>query len=47
MIFSVRTMGSVCWDGCDDAGRRLPAGVYFVRLESGDFKQVEKAVLLR
>ncbi|MEO0191078.1 MAG: T9SS type A sorting domain-containing protein, partial [candidate division WOR-3 bacterium] len=40
-------VSSVVWDGCDDMGRRLPAGVYFVRLEAGDFKQVEKAILLR
>ncbi|MEO0228281.1 MAG: M14 family zinc carboxypeptidase [candidate division WOR-3 bacterium] len=38
---------TVIWDGCDDLGRELPGGVYFVRLEAGDFKQVEKAVLLR
>ncbi len=38
---------SLEWDGCDDSGRRLPAGVYFVRLDLGDFKQVEKAILLR
>ncbi|MEO0226887.1 MAG: C25 family cysteine peptidase [candidate division WOR-3 bacterium] len=38
---------AVIWDGTDDSGRRLPCGVYFVRLEAGDFKKVEKAVLLR
>ncbi|MEO0127958.1 MAG: M28 family peptidase [candidate division WOR-3 bacterium] len=37
----------IIWDGCDFLGRRLPAGIYFVRLEAGDFKQNEKAVLLR
>ncbi|MEO0128492.1 MAG: T9SS type A sorting domain-containing protein, partial [candidate division WOR-3 bacterium] len=40
-------VSSVVWDGCDDLGRELPGGVYFVRLEAGGFKQVEKAVLLR
>ncbi|MEO0156030.1 MAG: T9SS type A sorting domain-containing protein [candidate division WOR-3 bacterium] len=38
---------TVVWDGCDDSGRRLSGGVYFVRLEAGDYKQIEKAVLLR
>ncbi|MEO0126158.1 MAG: S8 family serine peptidase [candidate division WOR-3 bacterium] len=40
-------VSSIIWDGCDDSGRRLPAGVYFVRLEAEDYKQIEKAVLLR
>ncbi len=38
---------AIIWSGDDDLGRRLPAGVYFVRLETGDFKQIEKVVLLR
>jgi len=37
----------VSWSGDDDLGRKLPAGVYFVRLEAGEFKKVEKAILLR
>lgn len=28
--------GSVPWDGCDDGGRRLPRGTYFVRSQQGD-----------
>ncbi|MEO0185692.1 MAG: fibronectin type III domain-containing protein, partial [candidate division WOR-3 bacterium] len=40
-------MYQVVWDACDGLGRRLPAGVYFVRLEAGEFKKVEKAMLLR
>jgi flagellar hook assembly protein FlgD len=27
---------SVIWDGCDDEGRRLPAGVYVARLTARD-----------
>jgi hypothetical protein len=38
---------AIFWDGKDDSGRRLPAGVYFVRLEAGDYRQIEKAILLR
>lgn len=37
----------VLWYGDDDSGRKLPAGVYFVRLESEGFKRVEKVILLR
>ncbi len=37
----------VLWYGDDDSGRKLPTGVYFVRLENEGFKQVEKVILLR
>ena len=30
------TAGSVAWDGADEHGRRVPAGVYLYRLVSGD-----------
>ena len=35
------------WDVRDDLGRRVPAGVYFIRFETDDYKRTEKAVLLR
>uniref|UniRef100_A0A7V3VUF5 T9SS type A sorting domain-containing protein n=1 Tax=candidate division WOR-3 bacterium TaxID=2052148 RepID=A0A7V3VUF5_UNCW3 len=38
---------SIVWDGTDDSGRRLPAGIYFVRLEINEFKKTEKVILLR
>jgi hypothetical protein len=38
---------SITWYGDDDLGRELPAGVYFVRLESSRYKEVEKVILLR
>ena len=38
---------AISWDGIDDAGRRLPGGVYFVRLEAGDYAEINKVVLLR
>jgi hypothetical protein len=44
---TMRLSDCVVWNGTDDAGHRLPAGVYFVRLETGGFKQVEKVILLR
>lgn len=27
--------GTVCWDGCNTQGRRVPAGLYFARLNRG------------
>ena len=38
---------AILWFGEDDSGRRLSSGVYFVRLEDGDFKKTEKVILLR
>jgi len=38
---------TVNWDGRDDLGRRLPAGVYFVRFDTEDYQKVEKAILLK
>lgn len=35
------------WDGCDDAGRRLAAGVYFYRLDTGTSSHSDRIVLLR
>jgi hypothetical protein len=38
---------TLAWQGCDDQGRRVPAGVYFVRFETDDYQKTEKAILLR
>jgi len=35
------------WDGRDDGGRRLAAGVYFYRIRIGDFTDSRKTLLLR
>jgi hypothetical protein len=35
------------WDGCDNSGRQLPPGVYFLRMGQGDFTAVKKLILLR
>ncbi|MDX1545786.1 MAG: FG-GAP-like repeat-containing protein [Rhodothermales bacterium] len=37
----------VAWDGRDDAGRRLGAGVYFVRLRAGAALRTQKLILLK
>ena len=34
----------VTWDGRDAAGRPVPAGVYFVRLDAGSHRQNAKLV---
>ncbi|MFH1679740.1 MAG: hypothetical protein ABIH26_03745 [Candidatus Eisenbacteria bacterium] len=36
----------VLWDGCDDSGRRLPAGIYLVRMKAGGVRETRKVVLL-
>ena len=38
---------SVKWYGTDAAGKQLPAGVYFVKLEAGNSNTTEKIILLR
>jgi hypothetical protein len=37
----------VFWDGTDDAGHKLPAGIYFVELVTGDYTEMDKVILLR
>jgi glutamine cyclotransferase len=35
------------WDGRDDLGRQVSPGVYFIRFETDDFKQIEKIIRSR
>ncbi len=35
------------WNATDDRGRSLSAGIYFLKLETGDARSVKKAVLVR
>jgi hypothetical protein len=44
---TIQPFKKVVWDGTDDAGRPLPAGVYFVRLETPDNNYTKKVLLLR
>ncbi|MGB9721015.1 MAG: YCF48-related protein [bacterium] len=38
---------SIIWFGDDNAGHPVPAGVYFIQLDAGDLRQIEKVILLR
>jgi len=44
---TIRLSDHVVWDGFDDSGRKLAAGVYFVKFEVKDFKAVKKVVFLK
>jgi hypothetical protein len=35
------------WDGKDAAGNAVPSGVYFFKMQAGDFVAVRKAVLIQ
>lgn len=38
---------TVNWNGTDQRGRPVPSGVYFYRLQAGDFRAVRKMVVLK
>ncbi len=38
---------TLVWSGEDNSGRRLPAGVYFIRLEAGDITGIAELILIR
>jgi hypothetical protein len=44
---TIQSVNQVIWDGSDDLGHPVKAGVYFVRLETDGAQRTEKAVLLR
>jgi hypothetical protein len=38
---------ALTWNGRDEQGRMLPAGIYFCRLTAGDYRATRKVVLQR
>jgi subtilisin family serine protease len=38
---------AVSWDGTNDRGRAVSSGIYFYRLEAGDFEQNRKMIMLK
>jgi len=42
-----RNLYSVLWDGSNDFGQPVPSGIYFYRLETKDFEQTKKMLLLK
>jgi flagellar hook assembly protein FlgD len=37
----------VRWDGKNEAGQALPAGIYFVRMQAGEFTAVRKIMYMK
>jgi len=38
---------TILWDGRDDFGKRVSAGVYLVRFKAGEFSATRKLVVLK
>lgn len=39
--------GTLTWDGCDDLGHAVPAGIYWARLQSGSDRRSTRLLLVR
>jgi len=40
-------VSAISWHGDDNAGRTLPSGVYFVKLQTGEYSETRKVLLVR
>ena len=38
---------TVSWDGTDNDGKKVPSGVYFCKLTTGDYSTMKKLLLVR
>ena len=41
-----KSVVSVCWDGKDDSGHKVSSGIYFVTLETEDFRDTKKVIVV-
>ncbi len=46
-VRSFPSCNSFIWDGCDDSGRPLPSGIYFVELQDRTYHELIKIVKLK
>ena len=37
----------VTWEGTDDRHREVASGIYYFRMEAGDFRAVKRMILLK
>ncbi len=44
---TMRQSDQISWDGRDNMGKKLPSGVYFLKLVTGDYSATEKLLLIR
>ncbi len=49
LVLGAKSQGSydINWDGTDQSGKQVPSGMYFARLQAGEYSSVVKMVYLR
>lgn len=49
LVAGVKTPGrySLVWQGTDDQGRKVGTGIYFVKMNAGEFKAVKKMIVVK
>ena len=40
-------MHSIQWDGTNEMGNKVPSGIYFIKIKTGDFSESRKMILLK